>query len=104
MVRLERREGTSSHPLQNRLRPCARRQRVRIIATLCTLASLHGKFGHASIVSLLISRGVSVELSSEDECRPLFIAAQNGHAEVTKVLIEAGVELEFRFEGAFTAL
>lgn len=93
-----------AHPLRNRVRPCAHRQRVRIIAILRTLTSLHEQFGHASIVSLLISRGVSVELASEDECRPLFIAAQNGHAEVTKVLIEAGVDLEFRFEGAFTAL
>ncbi|CAN0452242.1 unnamed protein product [Laminaria digitata] len=63
-----------------------------------------GQFGHASIVTLLIERGVSVELESEDKCRPLFIAAQNGCAEVTKVLIAAGVDLDFRYEGAFTAL
>lgn len=52
----------------------------------------------------LVDRGYSVELASEDTCRPLFVAAQNGRVEVTKVLVKAGAELEFRYEGVYTAL
>lgn len=67
-------------------------------------SSLFRQYGHPKIVSELIRRGISVEVSTLDQRRPLFIAAQQSSVETVQVLIEAGADIEFRHEGFFTAL
>ncbi|CAM9882711.1 unnamed protein product [Ectocarpus fasciculatus] len=62
------------------------------------------RYGHPTIVSELIRRGTSVEVSTLDQRRPLFIAAQQSSVETVRVLIEAGADIEWRHEGFFTAL
>ncbi|CAM9712266.1 unnamed protein product [Ectocarpus sp. 12 AP-2014] len=62
------------------------------------------RYGHPKIVLELIRRGISVEVSTLDQRRPLFIAAQQSSVETVQVLIEAGADIEFRHEGFFTAL
>lgn len=65
---------------------------------------LHYQYNHTHIIKELIARGCSVEVPSDDGCRPLFIAAQNGCASAAKTLVEAGAQLERKHEGAYTAL
>ena len=50
--------------------------------------------GHASTVSLFLSRGLAVDVVDNSKHTPLFCACQTGSMEVVQILIEHGAALE----------
>ncbi|KAI6206862.1 hypothetical protein M3Y94_00962500 [Aphelenchoides besseyi] len=54
--------------------------------------------GHASLVSLLIQRGASVEHRDKKGFTPLILAATGGHVECCKLLIEANCQIDAQSE------
>ena len=61
--------------------------------------------GHAQIMQFLISKGVNVNASTENNSETcLTLACENGHTEIADILLSSGAILDHVTEGGFTAL
>ena len=55
---------------------------------------LAARYGHASVASLLLENGGSIEHRNIDGKTPLHDAAQNGHLKCLEILLKAGAHVD----------
>jgi len=57
-----------------------------------------------AIIKFLLDKGMSVNLTNRDECKPLQVCVLFGHLEATKTLVERGATVNDTTKDVFTPL
>jgi ankyrin repeat protein len=60
--------------------------------------------GHVAVVQLLLEKGISTKLKSQDRLTALHLAAESGHETVVQLLLEKGADVEAKGQDGRTAL
>lgn len=70
----------------------------------CSALVYAASFGYTRIVAILLGKGASTSVVTDDGSTALHLAAQAAHLAVVRMLLKAGADLKARTEQGFTAL